>query len=298
MQLGDDSTLTDYNAMLGNAAKLSNVSTLGIDAKLGNNGIAMMSTCSVLTNPGLATKPSSVMTPRLAKTPCSVTMPRLVTTPRLEMTQRSSTTGFDLISEKIRAVHHAINPDIFLSNADNFEKIAINAAAAVGHKVKSSFTEGSGKRKNVKVNSALLSTLSTAAAQCGAISMSTTPMPTSAKQRNTGATITHTTTLTVRSLLRVSTTPASTMCLSLHVSTTPVATSTLRTILFNDAESMLIDQNIVPRHHPHRTLVLQPVYKQLPPEDIVCLKESDELIVVIPAITNKTDKDILLVLCK
>ena len=61
---------------------------------------------------------------------------------------------------------------------------------------------------------------------------------------------------------------------------------------------MLIDQDIVPQHPPHRTLVLQPVYKQLPPEDIVCLKASDELIVVIPAITNTTDKDVLLVLCK
>jgi hypothetical protein len=42
--------------------------------------------------------------------------------------------------------------------------------------------------------------------------------------------------------------------------------------------------------------VLQPVYKQLPPEDIVRLKANDELIVVIPAITNTSDKDVLLVL--
>ncbi len=44
--------------------------------------------------------------------------------------------------------------------------------------------------------------------------------------------------------------------------------------------------------------MLQPVYKRLPPEDIVRLKANDELIVVISAITNTTDKDVLLVLCK
>ena len=48
------------------------------------------------------------------------------------MTQRSLTTGFDLISEKIRALHCAINPGIFLSDADNLGQITVNAAAAVG----------------------------------------------------------------------------------------------------------------------------------------------------------------------
>jgi len=61
---------------------------------------------------------------------------------------------------------------------------------------------------------------------------------------------------------------------------------------------MLINQDIVPGHCPHRTSVLQPVYKRLPPEDIVRLKANDKLIVVIPAFTEKTDKDVLLVLCK
>jgi hypothetical protein len=58
------------------------------------------------------------------------------------------------------------------------------------------------------------------------------------------------------------------------------------------------DQDIAPRHRPYRTLVLQHEYKLLPPEDIVRLKASDELIVAIPAITNTTDNDVLLVLCK
>jgi len=42
--------------------------------------------------------------------------------------------------------------------------------------------------------------------------------------------------------------------------------------------------------------VLQPVYKRLPPEDIVRLKAGDELIVVIPAITNKTEKCLVIIL--
>ncbi len=35
-----------------------------------------------------------------------------------------------------------------------------------------------------------------------------------------------------------------------------------------------------------------------PPKDIVRLKANDELIVVIPALTKTTDKDVLLILCK
>ena len=42
--------------------------------------------------------------------------------------------------------------------------------------------------------------------------------------------------------------------------------------------------------------MLQPVYKRLAPEDLVRLKADDELIVVIPAITNKTDKGLVIIL--
>jgi len=62
-----------------------------------------------------------------------------------------------LLSGKIRAVHRAINPGIYLSDSDNLERIAVNAATAVGRKVKSSFMEGLGKRKIVEVDRALLS---------------------------------------------------------------------------------------------------------------------------------------------
>jgi hypothetical protein len=182
------------------------------------------------------------------------------------MTKCSSTTGFDLLSGKIRAVHRAINPGIYLLDSDNLERIAVNAAAAVGRKVKSSFTEGLGKRKIVEVDQALLSAFSTAATQRSTNSASTTPTLTSAKRRNTGATVTPATTLPVYELSRVSNTTASNV--STNASATPVATSNLRTILFSDAKLMLINQDIVPGHCPHRTSVLQPVYKRLPPEEL------------------------------
>ena len=54
-----------------------------------------------------------------------------------------------MISEKIHAVHQAINPGIFLSDSDNLKQIAVNTGAAVGSKVKSLFTEGLGKRRSL-----------------------------------------------------------------------------------------------------------------------------------------------------
>ncbi len=143
-----------------------------------------------------------------------------------------------------------------------------------------------------------MSAFSTAATQRSAnSSASTTPTLISAKHRNTGATVTPATTLPVHALSRVSrNTIASNV--STYASATPVATPTLRTLLFSDEESMLINQDIVPGHCPHCTSVLQPVYKRLPPEDIVRLKANNELIVVIPAFTEKTDKDVLLGICK
>jgi hypothetical protein len=232
--------------------------------------------------------PSVTTTPcRLLMTPCrrllTTTTPhsttsRAKTTPRSAMTQCSSTTGFDLLSGKIRAVHRAINPGIFLSDSDNLERIAVNAATAVGRKVKSLFTEGLGKQKIVKVDRALLSAFSTAATQRRTTSSaSTTPTLTSAKRHNTGATVTPVTILPVCALSRVSTTPDPESNVSTNASATPVATPTLHTLLFSDAESMLINQDIVPGHFPHRTSVLQLVYKRLPPEDIVQLRANDEL---------------------
>ena len=70
----------------------------------------------------------------------------------------------------------------------------------------------------------------------------------------------------------------------------------MNTILLKDAELMLIDQDIVPPHSPHCMSVLQPVYKQLPPDNVICLKAGDELIIVVSAITAKTDKAVGLVL--
>jgi hypothetical protein len=105
--------------------------------------------CSVASMSGLATMPHLLVMMLCRR---SLTMSRTMTMPRLAMMQRLSTTGFDLLSEKIHAVHQAINPGIFLSDSDNLEQIAVNAASAVGRKVKSLFTEGLGNTKIVEVD--------------------------------------------------------------------------------------------------------------------------------------------------
>ncbi len=67
----------------------------------------------------------TTMTPTTTLTPCRhllttamprSTMSRAKTMPPSAMTQCSSTTGFDLLSEKIHAVHRAINPE---NNSDS-----------------------------------------------------------------------------------------------------------------------------------------------------------------------------------
>ena len=80
-----------------------------------------------------------------------------------------ATAGFNLLSEKIRAVHCAINPGIISSDTNKLEQSAVNAAAAVGRKVKSSFTEGLGKRKMVEDIGDSLSTLTLSDTQHGGI---------------------------------------------------------------------------------------------------------------------------------
>ena len=54
-------------------------------------------------------------------------------------------TGFDLLLGKIHAVHRAINLGMFSLDAETLERSAVNAAAAVRRKVKSSFTKELGK---------------------------------------------------------------------------------------------------------------------------------------------------------
>ncbi len=46
------------------------------------------------------------------------------------------------------------------------------------------------------------------------------------------------------------------------------------------------NQDISPPHTYHRSSALQPIYKRLPPEDIIRLKAGDEIIVVIPVFGN------------
>ena len=204
----------------------------GDDANLGEVATPLGAR-SVTTTPLTTTTLTPCRRSLTTMTPRSTTS-RAKTTPWSAMTKCSSITGFDLLSGKIRAVHQAINPGIYLSDSDNLERIAVKAATAVGRKVKSSFTEGLGKRKIIKVDQALLSAFSTAATQRSTnSSASTTPTLTLAKHRNTGATVTPATTLPVRVSSRVSTTTASNMYT--NASATPVATPTFRTLLFSDA---------------------------------------------------------------
>jgi hypothetical protein len=60
--------------------------------------------------------------------------------------------------------------------------------------------------------------------------------------------------------------------------------------------AMLLLQDITPHHAYHRISILQPIYKRLPPHDIVLLKAGDELIVVILMLGNKVPDDWVLVL--
>jgi len=147
---GDDTTLLGNDAVPLGARLATTTARSGDDADLGDDATplgARLVTTTPLTTTTLTPCRRSLTT----MTPRSTTS-RTKTTPRSAMMQCSSTTGFDLLSGKIRAVHRAINPGIYLSDLDNLEQIAVNAATAVGRKVKSLFTEGLGKRKIVEVD--------------------------------------------------------------------------------------------------------------------------------------------------
>ncbi len=62
--------------------------------------------------------------------------------------------------------------------------------------------------------------------------------------------------------------------------------------------AMLINQDISPPHVYHRLSILQSIYKCLPPEDIVCLKIGNEIIIVIPvfAVNGKVSGNIACIL--
>ncbi len=60
--------------------------------------------------------------------------------------------------------------------------------------------------------------------------------------------------------------------------------------------ALVLHQDITPHHAYHWTSVLQPIYKNLPPHDIICLKAADELIVVILVLGKKVPDDWALVL--
>jgi len=164
---GDDTTLLGNDAVPLGARLATTTARSGDDADLGDDatplGARLVTTTPLTTTTLTPCRRSLTTTPLTTTTltPCRrslttmtprSTTSRTKTTPRSAMMQCSSTTGFDLLSGKIRAVHRAINPGIYLSDLDNLEQIAVNAATAVGRKVKSLFTEGLGKRKIVEVD--------------------------------------------------------------------------------------------------------------------------------------------------
>jgi hypothetical protein len=83
-----------------------------------------------------------------------------------------ATAGFDLLSDKIRAAHHAITS--YSLDAENLVQTAVNAAVTAGCKAKSSFTEGLDKRKKLNKNGDSLSTMTFPATR-RAIRVSITP---------------------------------------------------------------------------------------------------------------------------
>ena len=51
---------------------------------------------------------------------------------------------------------------------------------------------------------------------------------------------------------------------------------------------MLIDQDIIPQHDVHRSSILQPIYRCISPDDIVCLDPGDKFIVVMLTVSKNT----------
>ncbi len=82
--------------------------------------------------------------------------------------------------------------------------------------------------------------------------------------------------------------------------TTPVlvSLSSFTPLLPGAHSAMLINQDVSPPHAYHRPSILQPIYKHLPPKDIVCLKAGDKIIVVIPvfAVNRKVADNIACIL--
>ncbi len=68
-------------------------------------------------------------------------------------------------------------------------------------------------------------------------------------------------------------------------------------LIYNPTNSPPCLQAIVPPHASNQVSILQPIYKHLPPEDVVQLKAGDKLIVVVLAMGPKTPNDVACILC-
>jgi hypothetical protein len=163
--------------------------------------------------------------------------------------------GFVVLADKIHSFHSDIHPQ---------HASSVTTVLSVGHKVKSSFTEGAGMQKADR---------------------SATPSITPAKRGATGGGD------TVVPARRV------TLCYSFN-DTVPSHSPDDVTNPFLPSKAMLINQDLVLYHQSHCKSVLQPIYKRLPPEDIMRLFPGEELIVVIPAIGRKTLPDVSKILIR
>jgi hypothetical protein len=165
--------------------------------------------------------------------------------------------GFDVLVDKICSVHSNVHPQHASSGA---------TVLAVGQKVKSSFTEGTGKRKADR---------------------STTPSITPVRRDATGGGN------TVVPGCRVI------PCYS-YDDMVPSRSPDDVINPFLISEAMPINQGIVPYHRSHHTSVLQSIYKHLSPKDIVRLLPGEELIVMILSIGPKTLPDVsnILIQCR
>jgi hypothetical protein len=167
--------------------------------------------------------------------------------------------GFDILAENIHTVHRSVQPG---------HKTTGGAVLAVGRTIKSAFTEGSGKRASeVKANN----------------DDSVVP----AKRRSLPS--------VTPSVSSVSTSIVTRSLPSRTPSRTSNAATSHATSASDDQNyfSYLPSEGFVPGHgHPsQRPSVVQPVYRRLPPEDIVRLTSGDELIIVVPTVTTTKKGD-------
>jgi hypothetical protein len=178
--------------------------------------------------------------------------------------------GFDILPKMVHAIHCSIHPV-------NHSTIAV--VLAVGRKIKSSFTASLGKQKTGHDNT------NTPAKQQGNI-----PAITPLLALSDGTTAPHLSSSDGDGAPtpRPSVTLRSSVPLTMHLGSGQVNNNHDKPCHF----SYLLDVGLVPNHPSWQPLVLQLIYKQLPPDDGVRLSAGDKLIIVIPTAVGKMPVDV------